>query len=66
MNRKQREKNRATAKAYRVLPKCPNCGMREPHWVSIPTTLEYLVLGPDPEGFWTCPKLYGPDGRRLE
>lgn len=37
---------------------CPNCGEQGPHWVEPPDLLGM-------EGFWTCPKLYGADGRRL-
>lgn len=37
---------------------CPNCGELGPHWVA--------PVGFLSDGFWTCPLLYGPDGRRLE
>jgi hypothetical protein len=75
MNRRQREKNRRNAQqlAYvarqRVLMQhtCENCGEKGGHWVSTRgTSLWGIVAGvDDQEGFWTCPKLYGEDGRRL-
>ncbi len=46
-------------------PPCPECGEREPHWVGMPLNLEEIMAGIPQEGFWTCAKFYGPDGRRL-
>lgn len=37
--------------------RCPECGKRGPHWIR-----GLGVLAP---GFWSCPKFYGPDGRRI-
>lgn len=37
---------------------CPNCGELGQHWVA--------PVGFLSNGFWTCPMLYGDDGRRLE
>jgi hypothetical protein len=75
MNRKQRDANRRNAAALvararaQVLARhtCENCGEKGGHWVSTRgVSLAALVAGQDDsEGFWTCPKLYGPDGRRL-
>lgn len=75
MNRKQREKNRRTAAALarvaraKVLEQhtCENCGEKGGHWVSTRgMSLVALITGQDDsEGFWTCPKLYGEDGRRI-
>lgn len=68
MNRKQRIKNRATANSLRLNNRiCENCGERGGHWVSTRgLSLAAILTGQDDsEGFWTCPKLYGPDGRRL-
>ena len=67
MNKKQRQRNRQTAKQLKrdVAPPCPNCGERGPHWVSMPYTLLDLLNGAEERGFWTCPMYYGPDGRRL-
>ena len=66
MNRKQRNKNRKTAATNKILPKCPECGMREPHWIESPYSLQDIFDGREPQGFWTCPKFYGADGRRIE
>jgi len=75
MNRKQRDKNRRTAQElaytahqHRLMQHtCENCGEKGGHWVSTRgTSLAALLLGlDDSNGFWTCPSLYGPDGRRL-
>lgn len=75
MNRKQRDKNRSNAKqlARSVRQKalmqhtCGNCGEKGGHWISTRSlSLEAMLTGHDDrEGFWTCPMLYGPDGRRL-
>lgn len=75
MNRKQREKNRRTAAALKAeararvlaLHTCENCGEKGGHWVCTRgVSLAALLTGQDDsEGFWTCPKLYGADGRRV-
>lgn len=70
-SKKKRNKNRATAKAlhWNRLSKtiCPNCGEYGPHWVAMPMTLEDMLSSDTAEepGFWTCPKEYGADGRRI-
>lgn len=67
MNRKQREKNKETASYVRsVAGTCPECGGRGKHWISLPYSLQPLIDGIPPDGFWTCEKFYGEDGRRLE
>ncbi len=75
MNKKQRMKNRSTAHelarnqkiARNNLHVCENCGERGGHWISTRgISLAALITGQDDqEGFWTCPKLYGADGRRI-
>jgi len=75
MNRKQRQKNRRTAADLarsaraKVLEQhtCENCGGKGGHWVSTRgMSIEALITGRDySEGFWTCPMLYGEDGRRI-
>lgn len=74
MNRKQRERNRNTAKTLRAAAMvaesmrhiCPECGEPGFHWMQIEnTTLEHVISGVPPRGFWTCAKFYGPDGRRI-
>ena len=75
MNKNQRMKNRRTAYelardqkiARKNLHVCENCGERGGHWVSTRgTSLAALITGQDDQaGFWTCPKYYGPDGRRI-
>ena len=66
-NRKHRDSQRAN---YRALESavyiCSECGERGFHWVSLPAILQNVMDETQPEGFWTCPNLYGPDGRRLE
>lgn len=47
---------------------CPNCGLPGPHFVEVPDDQACLFIGNNIKqdgGFWTCPKLYGKDGRRL-
>lgn len=75
MNRIQRQSNRrnawhlvAVARA-KVLAEhtCENCGEKGGHWVSTRgmSVLAIITGVDDQQGFWTCPKLYGPDGRRV-
>lgn len=75
MNRKQRDKNRANAAELvrvaraKMLEQhtCENCGEKGGHWISTRgMSLAAMITGrDDQEGFWTCPKLYGADGRRI-
>ena len=75
MNRYQREKNRRTAKALARTVKhiesmkhtCQECGEPGYHWVSIRgPSLEAMLTGvDDQQGFWTCAKFYGADGKRV-
>jgi len=75
MNRTQREKNRSQAEHLARIAKstrlmrhtCENCGEHGGHWVSTRgTSLMAMIDGTDDQqGFWTCPKLYGTDGRRI-
>lgn len=68
-NRKQREQNRLNAKMLASNAHiCSECGDRGFHWIQIPTFAFERLLGVSgsADGFWTCPKLYGEDGRRLE
>lgn len=75
MNLKQRNKNRLNAQKLatevrdRALMQhvCENCGEKGGHWVSTRgmSLIAFVTGQDDSEGFWTCPKLYGPDGRRL-
>lgn len=74
-NKKQRLKNRQTAKTLKSIARfkelenhtCENCGQPGGHWVSTRgLSLAGMLSGiDDQEGFWTCPKYYGEDGRRL-
>ena len=69
MNRKQREKNRATARGlhFRIM-RCDRCKQLGAHFVvTAPLTLADLIPGaPEREhGFYICDDLYGPDGRRI-
>lgn len=74
MSKKKRNKNRATnttlKNKVRSLKEaksvCPNCSMvGEYHWVSMPTSLEGFINKVS-NGFWICPKMYGPDGKRID
>jgi hypothetical protein len=76
MNRKQREKNRRTySELMQYLRKleasksiCPECGVKgEYHWVQTGfTTLEHMITGLPPSGFWICSKFYDSvTGRRI-
>jgi hypothetical protein len=60
VNRKQRMQNRENARRLKRPEICPNCGEPGPHYIVDPAPF----FGGDMSG-WTCPKLYGPDGRRL-
>ena len=77
MNRHQRNSNRLNARrlasaAHAAMLEahvCENCGEHGGHWINAPgfgLSLEDILTGnTEPIGFWTCPKLYGPDGRRI-
>ncbi len=75
MNVKQRKLNRANANMLKHIHHqkklstviCENCGEFGGHWVSIRGTSIFGIIHgiDDQEGFWTCSKLYGEDGRRL-
>ena len=75
MNLRQRNNNRRNARELksaaraRVLMRhtCENCGEKGGHWISTRgISLAAILTGQDDsEGFWTCPKLYGADGRRI-
>lgn len=66
MNRTQRDQNRNTAsKLHWDSHTCPECGERGRHWVQPPASLQDVLDGTVPAGFYTCDKFYGPDGRRI-
>lgn len=75
MNKHQRDSNRRTANRLRNDVRvaeyqkhcCENCGEYGAHWISTRgVSLQGLIDGvDDQEGFWTCPRLYGPDGRSI-
>ena len=71
MNAKQRNKNRATAASLWLSNKhknakpCPRCGVKGLHWLQMPETLEDIIGGVPPSGFWICSDMYGEDGRRI-
>lgn len=73
MNKNKRNKNRLNAavlsdnvrKIHESNSVCPNCGMKgQYHWVGMPTSLEDIINNRS-NGFWICPKMYGPDGKRI-
>ena len=65
MNRKQREKNKQTAKWLRHLQVCPECGEKGLHYVSVPMSLQNIMDGMPSQGFWTC-EFYYENGRRIQ
>lgn len=75
MNRLQRDKNRSNALRLAAAARtrdlaqhtCENCGEKGGHWISTRgCSLAALITGQDDSGgFWTCPMLYGADGRRI-
>jgi hypothetical protein len=65
MNKNQRDSNRDTAKWLHHQQVCPECGERGLHYVAIPISLWEIMSGREQQGFWTCAKFYGADGRRL-
>ena len=64
-NRRQRMQNREMAQWLRWQQKCTRCGHAGLHYVHIPQSIGSIMAGVPSEGFWTCPDLYGPDGRRI-
>lgn len=66
MNHNQRMQNRKNAEWLRHQQVCPECGERGLHYISAQMSIADILSGNGPAGFWTCPKFYGPDGRRLE
>jgi hypothetical protein len=64
MNRKQRIKNRETAKWLKHQQICPECGEPGLHYVYIPMSIEDIFLNVPSQGFWTCNKFYDENGRR--
>lgn len=66
MSRKKRDRNRALAAMLEYNSHvCPECGERGRHWVQVPYTLEEMLMGAQPAGFWTCRKFYDENGRRI-
>ena len=63
MNAKQRNKNRATERELRASNQvknakpCPRCGVKELHWVQWPETIEDIISGVSPAGYWLCDDL---------
>jgi hypothetical protein len=67
MNLKQRLKNRRTARWLESeATVCPECGERGKHYISMPISIEAVMMGVPHPGFWTCAKFYGPNGTRIE
>lgn len=65
MNHEQRNSNRRNAwLLFENSRVCPECGERGFHFVSWEENV--LLNGTGERGFWTCPELYGEDGRRIE
>jgi hypothetical protein len=69
MNRKQRMKNRETAKRLHAATHCDRCGMAEGHFVISfePSEIE-AKMGATRQGFYVCPDLYEPgeNGKRKD
>lgn len=73
MNKKQRLRNRQTAKDLHRTVRgiaaskhiCEECGQPGFHWHSTGDSLEDIMNNREPNGFWSCDKFYGPDGRRI-
>ncbi len=74
MNKKQRLCNRQTAKdLYYTVQRiagskhiCEECGQPGFHWHSLGDSLEDIMNNREPNGFWSCDKFYGPDGKRID
>lgn len=67
MNGKQRRKY-ARAQKRHAATHCDRCGMKEAHFIITgpPRQINGLIQESKPRGFYTCPDLYGEDGRRKE
>lgn len=74
MNRKQRLKNKLNAELLAKIANdarlakhiCEECGELGGHWVSFGLpSLENIMKNEEQQGFYTCHKFYGPDGKRL-
>ena len=74
MNRKQRLQNKDNANLLKYAANqarlakyiCEECGEPGGHWINIGVlTLQDVMDNKEPEGFYTCHKFYGPDGKRL-
>jgi len=75
VNQYKRNRNRGLARGLAAIARfkelkqhtCENCGEKGGHWVSTRgLSIAVILTGQDDqEGFWTCPKLYGEDGRRI-
>lgn len=67
MNAKQRYRNRDTAATLmHKITICPECGKNGKHYIAMPYSLQDIFDRNGPQGFYTCDKFYGADGRRLE
>lgn len=69
MNKKQRNKNRANANSLASnAHTCSNCGEKGFHYVQVQGwSLQSMIDGvDDSDGFWTCARYYGEDGRRIQ
>lgn len=65
MNKNKRNRNRELARQLEWNSHvCPECGQRGKHWVQTPYSLEEMLMGAQPAGFWTCDKFYDENGRR--
>ena len=75
MDKVKRNRNRALSELLKQNARnielskhiCENCGEPGGHWVSTRGfSLEAIMTGiDDQQGFWTCSKYYGEDGKRL-
>ena len=74
-NKKKRNRNRALSEILKQNARnielskhiCENCGESGGHWINTRvSSLEAMLTGvDDQQGFWTCSKYYGKDGKRL-
>lgn len=56
MNRKQREKNKQTAKWLRNQQPCPRCSNKGRHLFTWPISLQDIMDGKTPRVEWSCDK----------
>lgn len=54
MNRRQRDKNRRTARWLEWQKLCPRCGQRGRHYYGPVLSLEQILNGVESVGIWTC------------